>query len=309
MDPSSLDAAGRARPGRSRVGELVHTAWPVRVAWVVLPLLAGPALTDALGELPAGERSLEVACGVGLWGGWAAVLVATLVPSTVSLTVLRIAAPAAVAASVAALAVTGASAAAAVGTAACLVAALAALAPETSEAFVDGSSYGDERRLPVRVPVAVLAGPAELAWIATVVGALAGPLALASGRWLVGAALLAAGVPVARWGARVLHTLSRRWLVFVPTGFVIHDRLALLEPVLVRRSEIRSLGPAPAGSDALDLTAGAAGLALEVVLAAPVALLPVRRGRTTEVVDADRLLVTPSRPGRVLDEARRRRLA
>jgi hypothetical protein len=234
--------------------------------------------------------------------------VATLVPTTVSLTVLRIAAPAAVVASVAALAVTGASPAAAVGTAACLVAGLVALAPETSETFVDGSSYGDERRLPLRVPVAVLAGPAEVAWAATVAGAVAGPLALASGRWVVGAVLVAVGLPVARWGARVMHTLSRRWLVFVPTGLVVHDRLALLEPVLLRRGLVRSLGPAAADTGAVDLTAGAAGLALEAVLAEPVGLLPVRRGRSTEVVNADRVLITPSRPGRVLDEARRRRL-
>jgi hypothetical protein len=291
------------------VGALLHTAWPVRVAWVLLPLLAGPALGDALAELPAGERALQVACSAALWGGWAAVLVATLVPTTVSLTVLRFAAPAAVVTSVAALTVTGASVAAIVGTAGCLVAALVALAPETAEAFVDGSSYGDERRLPLRVPVAVLAGPAEAAWAAAVLGVLAGPLALASGRWLVGAVLVAAGLPAVRWGALAMHTLSRRWLVFVPTGFVVHDRLALLEPVLLRRGEVRSLGPAPAGSDALDLTAGASGLALEVVLAAPVELLPVARGRTTDLVSADRLLLTPSRPGRVLDEARRRRIA
>ncbi len=108
----------------------------------------------------------------------------------------------------------------------------------------------------------------------------------------------------------MLHTLARRWLVFVPNGVVVHDPLALAEPVLLARATVRGIGPAPADTRALDLTAGASGLALEVRLAEPVAVVPVAPGRhTAEVVRTDALLVTPSRPGRVLDEARRRRLA
>jgi hypothetical protein len=126
----------------------------------------------------------------------------------------------------------------------------------------------------------------------------------------VGVLALAAGLPATWWGARVLHSLARRWLVFVPTGVVVHDPLTLTDPVLLRRGVVRSLGPAPADTDALDLTGGASGLALEVRLNEPVALVPVARGRRpAEVTDVDALLVTPSRPGRVLAEARRRRLA
>jgi hypothetical protein len=70
-----------------------------------------------------------------------------------------------------------------------------------------------------------------------------------------------------------------------------------------------SFGPAPAGSDAVDLTAGAPGLALEARFADDVELLAAAgHGRTPEVVATQALLVTPSRPGRVLDEARRRRI-
>jgi hypothetical protein len=127
---------------------------------------------------------------------------------------------------------------------------------------------------------------------------------------VVGVLALAAGLPAAWWGARVLHSLARRWLVFVPNGVVVHDPLTLSEPVLLPRTIVRPLGPAPAGSDALDLTGGASGLALEVRLTEPVTLVPVARGRRpAEMTDVDALLVTPSRPGRVLTEARRRRLA
>src|SRR5690606_11204202 len=181
---------------------------------------------------------------------------------------------------------------------------------ETAEVFVDGSSYGDERRMPLRAPVALLAGPAELAWLAVAAGVCAGPLLLAARQWVPGVAALAVGAPLAWWGTRVLHVLARRWLVFVPTGVVVHDQLTLVDPVLLRRAVVRSFGPAPAGSDALDLTAGAAGLALEVRLAEPVSVVPVpRRGQPPELREARAVLVTPSRPGRVLAEARRRRMA
>jgi hypothetical protein len=281
-------------------------AWPARLTWVALPLVAGPALGDALGDA---SRPVQLVASLGLWLGWAGVLVATLVPSTVSLTALRVAAPAAVAASLAATVagdVAGADVAAVTGT---VVAALAAFWPVTTETFVDGSSYGDERRLPLRVPAPLLAGPVQAVWAVVVAGVAAGPLLLAARQWVPGALALAAGLPAAWWGLRTLHTLSRRWVVLVPAGLVLHDPLAIVDPILVRRAAVRSFGPAPADSDALDLTRGALGLALELRLAEPVSLLLVQGRGAGESVSADHLLVTPARPGALLVEARRRHLA
>ena len=271
-----------------------------------MPLVAGPALGDAL---DGASRPVQLVASLGLWGGWAAVLVAALIPSTVSLTALRVAAPAAVAFSVAAAATGGVSGADVVAVTSAVLAALAALWPVTGEAFVDGSSYGDERRLPLRPPGPLLAGPVELVWAVVVLGVCAGPLLLAARQWVPGGLALAVGLPAAWWGARSLHTLARRWIVFVPAGFVLHDPLALVDPVLVRRVAVRSFGPAPADTDALDLTRGALGLALEVRLAEPVPLLVVRGRGSSETVSASTLLVTPTRPGALLTEARKRRLA
>ncbi|HEX6419941.1 MAG TPA: hypothetical protein VFZ77_15675 [Acidimicrobiales bacterium] len=309
MEPRQADAPVTSPPRerRARLAALARSAWPARLTWLLVAVLTAPALGDALA---GASRPVQLVASVGGWGVWLAVLVATLVPTTVSLTALRIAAPGAAVAALAALVVTGATATGVLGLAAALAAVLAALAPETAEIFVDGSSYGDERRMPLRSPVALLAGPAEVAWLAVVAGACAGPLLLAARQWVPGAIALAAGGPLAWWGARVLHVLARRWLVFVPTGVVVHDQLTLADPVLLRRSVVRSFGPAPAGTDALDLTAGAAGLALEVRLAEPVPLVPVaRRGQPAELREAGAVVVTPSRPGRVLAEARRRRMA
>jgi hypothetical protein len=280
--------------------------WPARVTWLVLPLVAGPALGDAL---DGASRPVQLVASLGLWIGWAAVLVATLVPSTVSLTALRVAAPAAVAAALAAAVTGGVEGADVVAVTGTVLAALAAFWPVTTETFVDGSSYGDERRLALRVPAPLLFGPVEAVWALVVAGVTAGPLLLAAEQWALGALALAVGLPAAWWGVRTLHTLSRRWVVLVPSGMVLHDPMAIVDPVLVRRAAVRSFGPAPADTDALDLTRGALGLALELRLAEPVPILVVRGRGASESVTADHLLVTPARPGALLVEARRRRLA
>lgn len=279
--------------------------WPIRVTWLVLPVVLGPALDAASADR---SRAVGLTVAALAWAAWTAGIVAVLVPRTVGLTYLRIAAPAGVA-----LATWGAlgdadAAAAVVGLVAATAAAVAALAPTTGDAFVNGSAYGPERRFALRPPAALLFGPVELVWLAVVGGAIAGPLLLAAEQWVAGVVALVVGVPVAVLGSRSLHQLARRWLVFVPAGVVVHDPTALAAQLL-RRQSIRSIGPAPATTDAHDLTGGAPGLALEVVLAAPVTLeLLARRGTPPPPVETDRFLVTPTRPGAVLAEAAARRL-
>ena len=307
MDPRAAPAsAAPAGPSLgARMGALTRSPWPVRVVWLALPLVAGPAIAGALADASSPVRWVA---GAGAWAGWVVALVAALVPSTVSLTVLRVAAPAALAATVSAVVAGTGPTAGIVSVAAGVVVTLVVLAPETAEVFVDGSSYGDERRLPLRTPAPLLAGPVELAWLAVVAPGV-GAVLLAAGQWVAGALVVAAGVPLAVLGARSLHSLARRWLVFVPAGLVVHDALALAEPVLFRRQTIRSLAAAAAGTTAFDLTAGAAGLAVELALTAPVALVPAaRRGTPAELTEAEAVFFTPSRPGRVLAEARRRRI-
>src|SRR5919108_2540299 len=104
--------------------------WPARVTWIVLPLVAGPALGDAL---DGASRPVQLVASLGLWIGWAGVLVATLVPSTVSLTALRVAAPAAVVAALAAAATGGVEGTDVVAVTGAVLAALAAFWPVTTE--------------------------------------------------------------------------------------------------------------------------------------------------------------------------------
>ena len=281
--------------------------WLLRAAWVVLPLTAGPALASGL---RGHSHPVQVVAAVLLWLGWAAVLVGTLVPHPLGLTALRLAAPAAVAAAAVAagtgkpspLALAGAVASA-------LVAMAVALAPETGRQYVNGPAYPNERRYPLRVPGPLLLGPLELAGAVAVGVPVAGAVLLAARAWVAGGLVLAIGLPAALVLGRSLHNLSRRWLVFVPAGVVLHDPLTLHDPVLFERREIEVLRPAPADSDSLDLTQGAPGLALELVLRQKVAMVLMKPGRRGgESGSSARLLFTPTRPGAVLAEAAGRRL-
>ena len=100
-----------------------------------------------------------------------------------TLTIIRVAAPAAVTTAVwatAAVLVGGRVEGARSGSHRRSLAAAAALSPLTGDAFVNGSAYGPERRMALRptVPALLLA---PLAWAVGVAGLAAGPLLLAAG--------------------------------------------------------------------------------------------------------------------------------
>ncbi|MDQ3569060.1 MAG: hypothetical protein M3396_00235 [Actinomycetota bacterium] len=281
--------------------------WLVRAAWGVLPFTVGPVLAAALDDR---SRPVQIVASVALWGVWALVLLATLAPHPLGLTALRSAAPAAlVAAGVAAGGGHGSSLPMAISLATAGLATVVVFLPETGALFVNGPAYPNERRLPLRVPGPLVVGIVPGAWALAVGAPAAGLLLLAAGQWVPGAIVLALGIPVAAALYRSLHALSRRWVVFVPAGMVLHDPLALTDPVLFHRQEIEALRPAPAGSESLDLSQGAPGLALELVLREEATLMLAQpRNRPGRSVTVDRLLFTPTRPGAVLREAGARRV-
>lgn len=299
--PTSADPTPRSRPWPAAL------PWLVRVVWVSLPFTAGPVFADALDATSA--PVLRTAT-IGLWVSWVVGVACTAVPHPITMTALRILAPASFAGAVWATVGGGSSAAAVVGLAVTAAVAMLTLLPEVGGWFVNGSSYGDERRVPMRPPGPLLVGPIPLAWALVVAGSVSGPMLLAAEQWAAGIAALVVGLPTAGYLARSLHALARRWLVFVPAGVVVHDHLSVADPVLFKRSAIAHLGPALADSDATDLTMGALGLALEIAVDRPVTMA-VRAGRApkAETVELTAVLVAVSRPGDVLDEARRRRIA
>jgi hypothetical protein len=275
--------------------------WVLRLAWLSLPLTAGDVLARAL---DGRSTPVQLVGGSIAWLAWAVVVLALLLRRPVGLTVLRVVAPAA---AVAALWAAGEGPVLA-GLA--VLPALLALLPETGEWLVNGAAYGYERRYPLRAPGALLLGPIPLAWAATIAGIVTGPLLLAARQWVAGGLALAVGGPVAVVCGRALHSLTQRWAVLVPAGLVVKDHVTLLDPVLFKRTLIEHLGPAPADTDAVDLTARAPGLALELSLreAEPVVLVQPGRAKG-QSGQLRKLLFTPSRPGALLADAGSRRIA
>jgi hypothetical protein len=284
-----------------------YAAWPARILWVVLAVAAAGPIGDALDGRSTAVRWVAV---IGLWVGWTVAAVCLLVLRDVFLTGLRILVPAGLAAVLAALVVgDGLDAVDLLAVALAALASAWVLTPWVGEAWIDGSSYGPEQRLPLRPPVLFSAVVVPLTWTLVVAGASVGPLLLAARAWLPGAVLTVAGAGLAFAGARSLHQLSRRWVVLVPAGMVLHDGLVMPEPQLFLRHTVVRLGPALVdGGEPDDLTAGAPGLALRLDLNDPVELLVRRGGRTTETVTSTAVLFTPSRPRRLLDAAAKRRI-
>ncbi len=283
---------------------ILDRPWPLRITWLLLPVGFVIALGPALDASPTAAQLLVATLA---WAAWTAGLIATLVPRTLGLTVVRILAPTSLGLALWATVASGETIGGAVAAVVAASATVLALAPQTADLFVNGSAYGAERRFALRSPAALLFGPVQIAWALVVAGALVGPLLLAHERWVLGAIATAVGFPVAAVGCRSLHQLARRWLVMVPAGLVIHDPAALTSQ-LFRRNTIAHLGPAPADTGALDLTAGAPGLALEMQLTQAATLELRQRGQKPTAVHATAVMFTPSRPGAVLRGAAERRI-
>lgn len=284
-----------------------QAVWLLRALWFVLPITAGAAISDALANESDGTR---LSITIGAWVLWAAGLACTAILLPVALTGIRMLAPAAAVATL--WAVTDESSALGlVGLGIACAVALVAFSSLIGDRMVDGASYGDERRMLLRPPTRLAFGAVPFAWAIAVAGVTAGPLLLATARWIPGVVLTVIGLPLAALSARALHQLSRRWIVFVPTGFVLHDLNVLTEPVLFRKTAVERIGAAIDGTPAKDLSNRAAGLLVECELTdpAPLGLRTLdRSAATAEMTDVRRFLFTPTMPGELLNEAERRGL-
>jgi hypothetical protein len=280
------------------------TLWSWRVLWSTLPFTLGPAVTDALADA---SRPVQVVVDVGLWSGWAIGLTAALLPTTVSLTVVRLLAPVPLAAAVWATSSGVGPVAAVVAIVAGVLVLLVALRREIGRVFAQGSAYGDEARFPLRPPGPLVVGPIPLLWLALAAATAGGPLLLATGVWVAGAVVSVVAVGLLLVLPRRFHRLSRRFLVFVPAGLALHDHVVLAETAMFRWPAVRAVERALASTDALDLTAGALGPALEVRLAAPETIVVAGRARAATSVQASGVLCSPTLLESALEEATRRR--
>lgn len=281
-------------------------SWAARLGWVLVAVLGGRAVESAVVDR---SEAVRWVAAIGAWTVWGVVVLALAVPSVRSLTVTRIGAPLTIVAGVGS-AMFGAPA---LDVLLLVVPAVLAVATIFTAEFgrhsVQASSYGDEERLPLRMPVAAGAA-AIMIWFPWAVAVVAGPLLLAARSWVLGgiATLLAvAGLVLIgpRW-----HRLSRRWLVLVPAGLVVHDPVVLSDTLMLRTDQVGTVQLAPADTQAADLTGPASGYALEVVATETVttvfAFTPQDPGG--RAIHMTAFLVSPSRPGEALRLAAERGL-
>lgn len=281
--------------------------WWTRLTWAALALVAPQAWGAALASH---SRPVQLTAGVLAWTTWGATLIALAALSTVSLTLTRLVTTVAVPAG-AVVAVHEPSGWAVAALAMTIAAAMGAMSAEFAMACVQASAYGAEERFPLRPPAPFVA-PMVLAWSVLATAWLVGPLALAARAWLLGGALSTVAVVAAVVLGRRFHRLTRRWLVVVPAGLVLHDHLLLVETVLIRRHDLTGLHLAAGGPDAIDLTGLTWGAAVQIDLREPQVLIPRVGGRGPEAstpVRVRTVVVAPSRPGALLSAARRVRIA
>jgi hypothetical protein len=308
---NSGSETGSANTGRTKGGashrSSFERAWPwiVRGLWFLTAVFCAPVLREALSLR---SRPVHLLSAILAWTVWGGGVVATLVPHPLGLVGLRIAGPLLLTSSIWAAAQPNTSTIArVVGLVCALITTFVVLVHETGHFCVNGPAYPNERRFLLRPPATLLV-IAPIAGALVAAGLATGPLLLAAKQWVFGGLTTVLGFALAFTLTRSLFALARRFLVFVPAGFVIHDYSALREPVLFKRGQIERLQAAPADTDSLDLTMGAPGLVLEVLLKEKVemARLAGPRDRVGETGKSARFLAVPTMPGRLLNEARSR---
>jgi hypothetical protein len=285
--------------------ESAAARWTPAVTWFVVGAAGWITLASAA---RGADDAARVVISIMAGAAWLALAVAAMVPSSVSLTLLRWTAVLVpiigVAAMIAGAEPGWAGALIAVGVVHVSVVASAAV----GRAYAQASAYGDEQRFPLRLPATFIVPLAGLwlAWGTTVLGAV---LLLAHGRWGYGAPAALIAVAVTAVVLPRAHRLVTRWLVVVPAGLVVHDPVVLAETLMVTSANLQSIGLALAGTEAADLTGPSGGHALEVTVRDMVTALlpPTRQQPTGRALHVQAFLVAPSRPGAALAAATRPR--
>ena len=270
---------------RSANGASMRLMWAARAVWAAVGMLA-PWDTVADG------RTAAVSAVLRTWGwtSWLAVMVALFVPAALCLTAVRTLAPA--------VAVTAFFMGNPVWAFPAVVMMRVLLSRDVADVLVQGSAYGAETRFALRTPVPYLA-PAVLVWSALVATTVGGSLLLAVGNPAAGIPVTAAGALLA-WKVPVrLHRLSRRWLVVVPAGLVVHDHLVLGETMMVRRDHLGAVTLQESPGDEADLTGAVPGRRVRIVMTQPdkIILAPItmRTLGTTEALHVVSFAVAPLR--------------
>lgn len=244
--------------------------WVARVAWVALALIpSGIAPT-----LASHGRSAQVVFSLGAWALWGLGTLAIFWLSPYSLSALRMVAPLVAAglvgfifASLSTFNDVALSDVAwpLVGIAVAVLALACIFLPAFGSLHVQASAYGDEKRLLLRVPATQIA-PIAVSYLVMVAFPLTALFAVGGEVWWLAALCLAPTFLLFRVVVKRLHRFSRRWLVVVPAGVVVHDELLLAETFMVRTTAVTRVELSATSGEALNLTGDIAGARRQMLL-------------------------------------------
>jgi hypothetical protein len=270
--------------------------WIARASWLIVALCAPWwSLSD--------ERSITVSIALLAWGWfvWLLVAAALLVPTPISLTAIRMAIPVVAVQSIAVLwhgDPTQNAFLQAFAVAGTFLAWRLAHHPVIADEMVQGGAYGQEFRFVLRTPWPYRV-PAFFAWLLFVGSLVIGTLLLAAQQWIIGVPLSLIGIALIRTVPRRIHRLSRRWLVLVPAGIVVHDHMVLAETLMLRKHNITAISTAVIAGEEADLTGGVLGSRLIFAIrdADKVILSPItaRTLKTGEALHVQSFAIAPVR--------------
>jgi hypothetical protein len=280
--------------------------WVARGAWLFVAVVGGSAIESAV---DGRSGAVRWTAAIGGWGVFAAVSIALLLPSVLSLTLARLGTPLAVGAAGAAAIAGSPGVDLALLAVPAIIATAATFTAEVGRWMVQASAYGDEDRLPLRSPASTGAA-AVVSWLLWAAAFLAGPLLLAAKNWPVGVPVTVLAIAGAVLVGPRWHKMSRRWLVLVPAGLVVHDPVVLADTLMVRTDQLLGIGLARTDTTAADLTGPASGYAVQVDTSESVSTVFAFTPQEPngKAIHMTGFLVAPSRPGEALRLAKRRRL-
>lgn len=276
-------------------------AWASRVSVVALGAIV-PLIDSSTKQL---SSVIGATVTISLWSLWAIALLCVLIPSSTALTALRLTLPTMLVTTAVVVAAHPAGAGPIVALSTALLAVLIAFSAEIGNSYVRVSAYGDERRFLLRCPpaMAVVQGLIWAAWFGL---ALLTVNLLDRRYWIVGAI---AGLAVAGLVAVLpprFHRFSRRWLVLVPAGLVVHDHVMLSETAMFLKNAVANIqiDKKDQPSDAADLSGGCAGVGLIVSLKDfdTVVLAATPKTPGGRALHVKSMRICPTRPGQALAE-------
>jgi hypothetical protein len=273
--------------------------WASRLS-VIATGLAVPLLNNALRQM---SSLTGISSTVGIWLLWSIALLCTLVPSSSALTAIRLALPTIFVIVAAAAVAIGISSGVAAALAISLLASLLIFSGDIGDSFVQLAAYGDERRYLLRCPPAMLLVQV-LSWLVWLTLTIVAINLLASDALILGAIVAIVALLLAIVLPRRFHRFSRRWLVSVPAGLVIHDHVVLAETAMFLNNAVIEVGIDLAPSEAADLSGKCSGVGLLIALKDfdTVVLAATPKTPGGSAIHVKSMRVCPTRPGRAITE-------